>query len=168
MITAAAAAEHSLIASPRLSSQQEALFLERGPPPDSSWHPLWDPGRGRRRERRPPELLRRCNSLAPWDGRTLLSWEGGGRGNLLYHGSRIKLPSWTRRRTDSLSTADTNTAATTYYEARAGSVSRFFSRKSAGFESKSAKKSASLNCQLFYCIFGRFKGGLLFDFFKLF
>ncbi len=38
------------------------------------------------------------------------------------------------------------------------SVSRFFSKKSAGFRPKSAKKSASLKCQIFYCIVGRFWG----------
>ena len=39
------------------------------------------------------------------------------------------------------------------------SVSRFFSPKCAGYSSKCAKKCASLKCQLFYSIFGRFRGG---------
>ncbi len=46
------------------------------------------------------------------------------------------------------------------------SVTRFLDPKKRRFLSKSARKSASLKCQLFYCIFARFRVGLISDFVK--
>ena len=45
------------------------------------------------------------------------------------------------------------------------SVSRFFYPKKRKKIPKSARKSASLKCQNFYCFFERFRGGLLFKIF---
>ncbi len=42
------------------------------------------------------------------------------------------------------------------------SVTRSLKPKSADQKSKGAKKGASLKCQFFYCIFGRFRVGLVF------
>ncbi len=47
------------------------------------------------------------------------------------------------------------------------SAARWFLSKCARKLSKCAKKCASLKCQKFYCIFGRFRGSLLFGFFEI-